>query len=136
MIALEYYSNVKDGKLQQNVRQQIAAELKQFEGKRVEIKIQKLKSTRSIQQNRFWWLLMIILSSEVGYTKEEMHEICKLKFLKKEKITEFGEVLEYAGSTAKLSKSEFADLIADLQRWSSETFNVYLPDPGEQMDLL
>ena len=50
---LEYYSEVKNGHLSKSVRNKIASELIQFEGKRVEIRIEKLKSKRSIQQNRY-----------------------------------------------------------------------------------
>lgn len=136
MISLIYYSNVKDGKLQKNVSQQIANELKEFEGKKVEIKICKLKSKRSEQQNRYWWAIVTILSKEIGYTKDELHEILKFKFLKRSKVVEStGEILEYLESTTKLSKSEFADMTSELIRWSAETFNIILPVPGEQTDL-
>lgn len=133
---LHYYSNVNGGKLQKNVRIQIANELKEFNGKRIEIKIQKLKSVRSQQQNRYWWAIITILAKEIGYTKNEMHEILKFKFLKRSKIVEStGEVLEYIESTTKLNKSDFADMTSELIRWSAETFNVILPIPGEQTDL-
>lgn len=133
---LYYYSNVNDGKLQKNVRIQIANELREFNGKRIEIKIQKLKSVRSQQQNRYWWAIVTILAKEIGYTKNEMHEILKFKFLKRSKIVEnTGEILEYIESTTKLNKSDFADMTSELIRWSAETFNVILPIPGEQTDL-
>lgn len=132
-----YYSNVNDGRLQSNVSKSIALELKQFEGKRVEINIQKLKSTRSCQQNKYWWCIVSILSKEIGYTKDELHEILKFKFLKKEKVDEkTGEIFEYVGSTAKLSKTEFAEIVDGLIQWSSETFGVSLPIPNEQTELL
>lgn len=133
---LKYYSNVsEEGKLQKNVSEKIALELKEFSGKRVEITIEKLKSTRSSRQNRLWWLYMTILSKEIGYTKDEMHEICKFKFLKREKIDEkTGEVFEYIGKSSKLTKSEFADMTTDLIRWASENFDIILPLPGEQME--
>lgn len=134
---LKYYSNVSnEGKLQKNVSEKIALELKEFSGKRVEITIEKLRSTRSSRQNRLWWLYMTILSKEIGYTKDEMHEICKFKFLKREKVDEkTGEVFEYIGKSSKLTKSEFADMTTDLIRWASETFNIILPLPDEQMEI-
>jgi hypothetical protein len=133
---LTYYSNVKDGQLQKNVRLQIAEEVKHFEGKRVEVTIEKLKSTRSVQQNRLWWLYVSIISKEVGYSKEEMHEILKFKFLKREKVDEkTGEVFEYIGSTIKLNKTDFADMVNDLIRYAAETFNIVLPLPGEQSEM-
>lgn len=135
-IALTYYSNVNGGRLQKNVSTQIANELKSFEGKRVEIKIQKLKSTRSHQQNRLWWLYVTIISNEIGYSKDELHEILKYKFLRLSKVDQkTGEIFEYCGSTAKLSKSAFIELVDNLIRWSAETFNITLPLPGEQMEL-
>ena len=133
---MEYYSNVKDNQLQTNVRKQIAKDLKQFEGKRVVIKIEKLKSTRSQQQNKYWWVMMTILSHDLGYTKEEMHEIAKFKFLKREKVDEHtGEIFEYLTSTTKLTKSEFADMTSEMIRWSAETFGIVIPLPNEQMEI-
>lgn len=136
-VSLTYYSNVKEGKLQNNVRVQIANELKEFEGKRIEIKIQKLKSVRSHQQNKLWWVYMTILSNEIGYTKDEIHEICKMKFLKKSKVIEkTGEIMEYLGSTAELNKTDFADMVSELIRWSAESLDIILPLPNEQTELL
>lgn len=135
-MALTYYSVVKDGRLQRNVSQKIANELKEFEGKKVEVRIQKLKSKRSDQQNRYWWAIVTILSNELGYTKDELHEILKFKFLKRSKVDEkTGEIFEYLGSTATLNKTEFSDMTSELIRWSAETFSIVLPIPGEQMDL-
>lgn len=133
---IEVYGKVEGGKLCGFSRKRLAAELLQFEGKPVRVVIEKKKSMRSVQQNRLWWLYMNILSAEIGYTKDEMHEIAKYKFLKTEKVDErTGEVFPYIGSTAKLSKSEFSDLTAELQQWASETFNVVLPSPDEQIYL-
>ncbi len=135
---LTYYTNVNEsGEMQRNTAAQIKQEIKHFSGKRVEITIQKLKSTRSLQQNRLWWLYVTIISKEIGYSKEEFHEILKYKFLKREKVFEkTGEIFEYIGSTAKLSKTEFADMVTNLIRWSAETFGIILPLPGEQTELL
>jgi len=131
-----YYSNVKEGKMQRNVALQIANDVKHFEGKRIEIKICKLKSTRSLQQNRLWWVYMTFLSKDLGYSKDEIHEICKFKFLQREKVIEStGEIMPYLESTTKLSKTDFASMVNELIRWSAETFNIILPLPGEQLEI-
>lgn len=131
---LEYYSDVKGGNLQTNVRKKIAEELKQFEGKRIQIRIEKLKSKRSIQQNRYWWLAMTILGNELGYSKEETHELMKFKFLKRERVIEkTGEILEYIESTTTLSKSDFSDMVTDMVRWAA-SMNIIIPLPGEQLE--
>jgi len=133
---LEYYSTIKDGKMQRNTALQIANDVKNFEGKRVHITLEKLKSKRSTQQNRLYWLYVTILANEIGYDKNEMHELIKFKFLKREKVFEkTGELFEYLESTAKLSKSDFADFIFNFQKWSAETFDVILPDPGSNFEI-
>lgn len=131
---LEYYSEVKNGHLSKSVRNKIASELLQFEGKRVEIRIEKLKSKRSIQQNRYWWLAMTILGNELGYSKEETHELMKFKFLKRERVIEkTGEILEYIESTTTLGKSDFADMVTDMVRWAA-SMGIVIPLPGEQLE--
>lgn len=136
-LKFNYYSSVsEEGKLQKNVSEKIAEDLKFFKGKRVEIEIKKLSSKRTSRQNRLWWLYMTILGNETGYSKDEMHQICKFKFLKREKVDEkSGEVFEYIADSSSLNKSEFADMTTDLIRWASQTFSVILPLPDEQMEI-
>lgn len=131
---LEYYSEVKNGHLSKSVRNKIASEILQFEGKKVTVTIQKLKSHRSIQQNRYWWLAMTILGNELGYSKEETHELMKFKFLKRERVIEkTGEILEYIESTTTLGKSDFADMVTDMVRWAA-SMGIVIPLPGEQLE--
>lgn len=132
-----YYSQVTNGKLLEHVSKQIKNDLKAFEGKRVEIHIEKLRSKRSIVQNRAYWLYVGILSDELGYSKDELHEVIKFKFLKKENVFEkTGEIYGRLGSTTELSKSEFASFIGELIRWASSDLGIILPELGQQLDLL
>ena len=137
IIELTFFGNVNsDGILKIRDRINFDKYLKQFAEKEVTIDIKRKKSKRSIEQNSLWWVYMTILSGEIGYSKEEIHEICKFKFLQREKVDEkTGEVFKYCGSTAKLNKSEFADLISELQQWSAETFSIVLPSPEEQIKI-
>lgn len=131
-----------NGKLSINDKSNFVKYLKQFKPinkdfTEVEILIRKRKSKRSLEQNRLWWLYITILANETGMLKDAMHEICKYKFLKKETVIEStGEIMEYIGSTTQLNKSEFADMIAELQQWASESLNIILPSPGEQIEIL
>ena len=132
----EFYADVKDGKLSGYSRCNFEKELWKFESKRVEVRIQN-KSARTVQQNRLWWAYVTILSNDLGYSKDEVHEILKFKFLQKEKVDEkTGETFPYLGSTAKLSKIEFGELVDKLQQWAVEQFNIILPSPDEQMKLI
>jgi hypothetical protein len=132
----EYFSEVNEGKLQPSISKAIGVDLKHFEGKRVHLTIEKQKSKRSHQQNKYWWVCMTILSQDIGYTKEEMHELAKFKFLKREKVIEkTGEIMEYIESTTKLNKTDFADMTSELHRWASESFGIVLPVPGDQFEM-
>ena len=133
---MEFFTDIKGGRMQTNVVKQIQSVLHSFEGKRISIKLDKIKSSRSHQQNKYYWVCVTILSQEIGYEKNELHEILKYKFLTKEKVDEkTGECYNFVGSTTKLNKTEFGEFVAELQRWSSQTFNVVLPDPNEQVML-
>lgn len=133
---LKYFTNIKDGHFQKNVRALIQKDLKSLKEARYEITIEKVKSKRSLQQNKLWWVYMTILSKDIGYTKEEIHAICKMKFLKREKVIEgTGEILEYLESTTTLNKSDFSDMTSELIRWAAETFDIVLPLPESQIDM-
>lgn len=136
MNKIELYSNVVEGRLQQNISKLIKYQLPGFNGSRVHIVIDKVKSKRSVQQNRLLWLYYGILSKELGYHSDEIHEIVKYKFLKREKFDEkTGECFDYIGSTAKLNKTEFGELVDRLIQWSAETFSIVLPLPNTQIDI-
>lgn len=123
------------GKLSRN-RKMLSETLLNFKGKDVEITIEKKRKKRSIQQNRLLWLYSTILANELGYSKYEMHEIVKFKFLQKEKADEkTGEIFKYVGSTATLTTTDFAGLINEIIQWAAETFSIVLPLPDEQLEI-
>jgi hypothetical protein len=70
---------------------------------------------RSGQQNNYYWNIINILSEELGYTKQEMHQTIKNHF--------------NIGSTKSLERKEFGDFIEELVRWSAIELNVVIPDP-------
>jgi hypothetical protein len=132
---IEFYGRVKDGQLFISKRKDFDESIKRFEGREVEIIVQKKRFVRSVQQNRLWWLYMDILHKELGYSKEEVHEICKMKFLKREKVIEStGEVMEYLESTTRLTRTQFAETIDKLIMWAAE-MKIVLPLPNEQLKI-
>lgn len=134
---LEYNGHVNEqGKLHINNRKDFIEEVgKVFCGKDVEIIVRKKRRVRSEQQNKYWWVCMGLLGKEIGYTKQEIHEIAKFKFLKREKVIEkTGEVVEYLASTTQLTKSEFAEVTDHLIRWAAE-MGIVLPAPNQQIEI-
>ena len=61
----------------------------------------------------------------------------KYQFLKMETANEkTGEVITSIRATSSLTTSEMMDFIADIQQWSAETLELYIPDPNEQIELI
>lgn len=107
-----------------------------------QIIVEKRVKKRSNQQSAYYFGCCIpaVIDGliENGYPKSELntevvHLMLREKFLRCELISEHtGEVISRIKSTTELSTVQFMDFIADIQRWSSEVLNIYIPDPNEQ----
>jgi len=103
-------------------------------GKRLEVVIRP-KQSRSNKQNRYFHGCCEILGDALGYTKDEIKSIVKMKFLKREKVNEStGEVFEYLLETHKLTKEEFAELMNNFIIWAAQ-LGCALPMPDENLEL-
>jgi hypothetical protein len=102
-------------------------QLSKLEGKRFEEVLRQQKSQRSLNQNRYYFgVCLEILSQHLGYTSDEMHEICKFKFLKTMKAG-----LEYVRSTTKLNTSEMEEYLEKIRKWADIELNCFVPLPNE-----
>jgi hypothetical protein len=134
---MDFYSRIDQGSLPILTDKRLLDYVASFKHETyVTVSIKKTVSKRSVQQNRLWHLYVQILASELGYEHDEMHEICKFKFLRKVRVDEnTGNELEYIGSTAKLNKTEFSELVEKLIRWAAMEFNIVLPLPDSQLNI-
>lgn len=134
------FGTVENGVLKCN-RKTFASIVQSFDGKKIEISFSKARKTRSNQQNRYYWGCVVpILKAalkDLGnvFTDEQIHDMLKFKFLKKDVHVKDGEFITKITSSTELSTSEFMNYIADIQRWSSEFFGVVIPDPNEQIEI-
>jgi hypothetical protein len=93
---------------------------------RVEVIIRKPKTKRSdLQNNYYWGVVLELLSKELGYDQDEMHEILKYKFLQSHAMG-----MPYVKSTTKLSTGEFEEYLSKIKRWAAEFLNIVIPDPN------
>ncbi len=109
--------------------QTVANQLK-LEGKRIELVIRQEKSQRSVNQNNYYWGVVLELLSDNGNTPDEWHEICRQMFLKSFKLVN-GKEMEYTRSTTKLNTVEFEDYLEKIRRWSADFLNINVPLPNE-----
>lgn len=134
---IETTGYIQDGKVKFRNVERLTTDILVVGWNEFDVTIQKKSKHRSTQQNRWWWSCVTVLSNHLGYSKDQMHEICKYKFLKREFVDEkTGEVFEYLKSTTELTTTEFSVLIESLIQWSAEKFNCVLPYPNEQITLL
>ena len=129
-----------DGKTIKYSQPRLAQALRGSKACEVTIVIERLVATRSARQNRAWWkVIMGALSEHTGYTPAECHELVKAKFLSESFLiahAETGEVVEeftIGGSTRKLDKMKFNDLIEKVQRWAAEELGFVIPDPDARL---
>jgi len=122
-----FCGKVQKGVLQVDIR--FYSWLSTLEGLDVEIVVRKKRSKRSDPQNRYYWgVVVAMIADHCGYTSEELHEALKEKFLGANERDEHG--LIKIGSTAALSKDEFAQYVNKVVQFAAMSLGVYIPDPS------
>lgn len=106
-------------------------------GLQVEIEVFRLLATRSMPANRYYWGVVIAALCELtGYTPEEMHEICKQKFIPKQlAVCRDGEVLSefvMGGSTRGMDSAQFSRYVDEIKAWAAADLSCYIPDSDEK----
>lgn len=122
---------VKDGKLAPSPAQQFAIDrcLTAFEGKAVELKLDRVRDSRSLRQNRFYWgVVLSEIAKSTGYTTEEVHELFKDKFLPRKFVGVGSLSKEVQKSTAKLTTDEFSLYLEQLAAFAASELGITLPD--------
>jgi hypothetical protein len=89
-------------------------------------------------QNRYYWGVIVdlihrqLVSDGWEVSKEDVHEMLKVKFAIKEIFNEAtGEVMQSIRSTTEMSTTEFDSYNEDCKKWAAETLDLYIPDPNE-----
>lgn len=134
---LQYFAKVNletgewEGLPKRKFRQEVA---RVFGGCSIEIVIHRKKKHRSIQQNRYYWLIVTMMADHTGFTKDEMHGVLRCRFLKAEKVNESsGLVYEYTKSTTELSTVEYEEYLEQVRNFGIEEFDMRIPMPNEQI---
>lgn len=97
---------------------------------------------RSLPQNAYYWGVIVPMVRkglyESGYdevqSNDDAHEVIKHIHLKKRIVSkQTGDIIDIAGSTAKLSIPEFNNFIEDVCKWSAEFLSVVIPSPNQEL---
>jgi len=94
------------------------------------VKKHSIDSPRSSQQNRYLWgVVYEILSEELGYTVDDIHEIMKGRFLSKP-MRLWGEEDSIHRSTTELNTIEMEKYLEDIRMLAAEN-GINIPEPHE-----
>lgn len=129
-INIIFYGKIIDGKIVvEDLYRKIQWEnrLRQFEGMEIEYSIKKRSKPRSMQQNKYYWAVVIpLISEETGMTAEDVHEALKWKFLRIK-----GEYLDKSRGISDLSSEEATQFIKEVELWAIEFLGINgFPDPN------
>ncbi len=141
-LRLTYYSDVKNDKLQENIRNKIAEDLSQFNNKRIEITIQQVKGKRSEQQNKYYWGCVVAYQQDCFkemwgalFTKDQVHDWNKANIFCEEKIDEEGVVYKIPGKSSVKTTSEFEDRMELIRQFFKTHFDWKIPLPNEEIEI-
>lgn len=139
--SLQFFGRVEGGKLILTNRKAFEQEIQHMPNKDVTIVI-KAKNTRSDQQNRYYWGVVVwtirqhLIDMGYRYSAEDIHAALKEKFNSQAVVNEHGEVVVSIGqSTSSLNKDEFAEYLDKVLQWASETLGCYIPSPNSDNEL-
>lgn len=119
-----------------------------FAGQTVEVTIKRLRRSRSNEQNRYYWGVVVAMVTQalndIGNNEIKpnnpdsagvVHEFLKNKFLPPVIACDAqGQELRLPPSTRKVTTVEMMDYIAEIQQWAAEYLSINIPDPGEQLE--
>lgn len=135
-------SSVENGKLKRN-RRLIMDAIASFEGKIVDITIQKHKKVRSNSQNAYYWGVVIPLvqdglkeaTGEVRDLNSIHYQILLPLFAPSREITNIntGEIVSERMTSSEMTTTQFMEWIMDIQKWAAEFLGVDIPDPNEDL---
>jgi len=138
-----FNAQIRDQKLHIIHRSKLDQFVRECGWSQVQVTLSKKKKSRSLGQNAYLFGVCYPMIAEgikeawgISLSKDEVHSFCKIKFCKKEIVDpNTGEVTTIPGHTSELSTTQFADYIADIQKFAQEYLNTYVPDPGKQIEM-
>lgn len=139
---IQIKSFVENGKLKRN-RTLILDAIKSFEGKEVELTLDKPKNKRTNPQNSYLWSVLYpitqqAIKNEWGevWNIEKVHEFYKMQFNITEKINEkTGQIIKLPKSTTENTTTQQEEYHLQIREFLQEWFNVTAPLPNENLTL-
>lgn len=138
-------SSVVNGNLKKN-RALIKEAVESFEGKEIEVTIQRKRKHRSNPQNAFYWgVVLPIVQEGLKDATGEVRDMNSIHYQiilplvapKREILNkQTGEVITETMTSSEMTTTEFMEFILSIQQWAAEFLGVTIPDPNENLTLI
>lgn len=132
------HCKVIDGKLAWRNEDYLNVNLPKFEGTQGVLTIKPKWNKRSLNQNRYFWLCLEVISEYTGHTPEELHVIYKGLYCPKKEVKLGNKRYMIPKGTSELTKGQFVELMLDISA-DAGSLGITLPDPTDfklEMSLL
>lgn len=124
---------VSDGALNPSEQQKgaIRRYLKNRDGRAVTVKFSKPTSTRSLNQNRYYWSVVLgIIADSTGNTTEDLHLVIKDMFLPRKFLKLGTREIEARKTTTELTPTEFEQYLERVRAWAAQELGINIPLPS------
>ena len=98
-----------------------------------DITIKRHVKQRSLPQNAMMWEWYTVIGNEIGYDKDEVHNIMRKKFLPWREVTIIGETVIILTSTSdpKFTTAHMTKYLNDIDRFAADELGILLPHPQD-----
>jgi hypothetical protein len=131
MINPVFLGKAKNGTLNLQCPDTFRKYLYSLNDKDVECIVRLPRKDRSIDENAYYWKIVVgLISEHTGYTPDEVHEFLKLKFLSKI-IVMAGQDERIPRSSTELSTLEWEKWMTEVREWAAQELGLVIPLPRE-----
>ena len=96
-----------------------------------DVRIEIFRKSRTLRQNRLYWLFIACIEQETGNDKEYLHIYFCKKFLPIIEKKIFNEIIYDRTSTTSLDTLGFKYFLDKIQGFASTELNITLPNPDD-----
>lgn len=130
---LTFSADVTDGKLTLADLENFRRQMRQFKPGKVTVRVEVDRGKRTNQQNRYYRLVLGLISDDTGDDVDSLHEFFKKKFQEPEiRRTSWGGEIEI-WTTASNNPEKFSAYVEDVRRFALVERGIVTPDPDPRL---
>ena len=94
-------------------------------------RIVPIKRKRSLNQNDYYWVCLTLLGMELGYHKDELHEVFLSQFAPREEVLSTEVVMR----SSKMTTAQFSAYFERVRQYAWHEFSFSFPEPEHLTEL-